>query len=252
VDDHAGPALLFGSLPLWRTLRAGIADGADVQQLEQNLADLGFGNDLTIDTTWDSHTTASVKKWQDSRGLKKTGSVAPEDVVVTTGPVRVAERRARVGEQVGAEVLTVTAAQQVVDLDVSVDKLALVKAGASVEVELPDDTRIAGTVSSIGRVATVKQDGSSATIAVEVTLAAPVDSLDAAPVDVVVTTAKATGVLVVPIRALLALAEGGYAVEKVDGSSTRLVAVKTGAFGDGVVAVTGSGLAEGDTVVVAP
>ena len=63
---------------------------------------------------------------------------------------------------------------------------------------------------------------------------------------------KATGVLVVPIRALVALAEGGYAVEKVSGGSTQLVAVEAGEFGDGIVAITGDGVAEGDTVVVAP
>ena len=61
----------------------------------------------------------------------------------------------------------------------------------------------------------------------------------------------ATGVLVVPIRALVALAEGGYAVEKVSGASTELVAVEPGEFGDGIVAISGTGIAEGDTVVVA-
>jgi multidrug efflux pump subunit AcrA (membrane-fusion protein) len=71
-------------------------------------------------------------------------------------------------------------------------------------------------------------------------------------VNVVVTTQKATGALVVPIRALVALAEGGYAVEKVAGASSELVAVEPGEFGDGIVAVAGDGLAEGDTVVVAP
>jgi hypothetical protein len=128
----------------------------------------------------------------------------------------------------------------------------LLNVGDAVKIELPDDSRVDGTVATIGRVATVAQEGSSATIAASVSLAAPVESLDAAPVDVVVTTQKATGVLVVPIRALVALAEGGYAVEKVSGASTQLVAVEPGEFGDGIVAVTGEGLAEGDTVVVAP
>ena len=68
----------------------------------------------------------------------------------------------------------------------------------------------------------------------------------------IVSTPKATGVLVVPIRALVALAEGGYAVEKVSGATTQLVAVVPGAFGDGIVEITGDGIAEGDSVVVAP
>jgi hypothetical protein len=129
--------------------------------------------------------------------------------------------------------------------------------GASVEIELPDDSRVPGTVATIGRTAEVKQEGSAATIEASVSLQSPVSSLDAAPVDVVVSTPRATGVLVVPIRALVALAEGGYAVERVSGATTQLVAVEPGAFGDGIVEITGAdlqgkGLAEGDTVVVAP
>lgn len=252
VDGHVGPALVYGTLPLWRAIRSGIADGADITQLEQNLTDLGFGADLTIDENFDSHTTAAIKAWQDSRGLKKTGAVSPADVVVEPGPVRVAELKVRVGAQVSPDILTVTSAEQTVSLDVALSKVALLKPGAEVQIQLPDETRVAGTVSSIGRVATAKQDGSSATIEANVALAAPIESLDAAPVSVIVTTPKATGVLVVPIRALVALAEGGYAVEKVSGGSTQLVAVKPGVFGDGIVAVTGDGIAEGDTVVVAP
>ena len=252
VDGHAGPALFYGDLPMWRALRSGVDDGADVTQLEQNLTDLGFGADLTVDEEFDKHTTAAIKAWQDSRGFKKTGVVNPGDVVIEQGPVRVAEQRARVGDQVSPEILGVTAAQQVVTLDVSLDKIELLQPGAAVEVELPDDSRVPGTIASIGRVASVKQEGTAATIEASVSLQSPVTSLDAAPVDVVVTTPKATGALVVPIRALVALAEGGYAVERVSGASTQLVAVEPGAFGDGIVAVTGTGLAEGDTVVVAP
>jgi peptidoglycan hydrolase-like protein with peptidoglycan-binding domain len=252
VDGHAGPAVFYGDLPLWRPLRAGVDDGADVAEVEQNLTDLGFGADLTVDDEFDKHTTTAIKAWQDSRGFKKTGVVDPADVVVEKGPVRVAEQRAAVGDPVSREIISVTGAAQVVTLDVALDKVDLLSAGAAVEVELPDDSRVPGTVATIGRAATVKQEGSAATVAASVSLQSPVASLDAAPVDVVLSTPKATGVLVVPIRALVALAEGGYAVEKVSGASTQLVAVKPGAFGDGVVEVTGTGLAEGDTVVVAP
>ena len=65
IDGHAGPALFRGDLPLWRSWRAGIGDGADVAQLEQNLADLGFGTDLVVDEQFDKHTTAAIKAWQD-------------------------------------------------------------------------------------------------------------------------------------------------------------------------------------------
>ncbi len=251
VDGHVGPALFFGDLPMWRPLRSGVDDGADVAQLEQNLTDLGFGTDVVVDEEFDRFTTAAIKAWQDSRGFRKTGVVDPSDVVIEQGPVRVAEQRGAVGDKLSPEILSVTGAQQVVDLDVSLDKVEMLSPGAPVEVELPDDTRVDGTIASIGRAATVKQEGGSATVEVNVSLVAPVESLDAAPVDVIVSTAKATGVLVVPIRALVALAEGGYAVEKVSGATTQLVAVEPGAFGDGIVEITGDGVAEGDSVVVA-
>jgi multidrug efflux system membrane fusion protein len=55
-------------------------------------------------------------------------------------------------------------------------------------------------------------------------------------------------VLTVPVAALLALREGGYGVEVVEGTSTRIVAVDTGLFAGGRVEVTGEGLTEGMTV----
>jgi membrane fusion protein, multidrug efflux system len=58
-------------------------------------------------------------------------------------------------------------------------------------------------------------------------------------------------VLTVPVGALLALAEGGYGLEVVEGSTTRIVAVETGLFADGKVEVSGSGIADGTTVGVA-
>ena len=54
-----------------------------------------------------------------------------------------------------------------------------------------------------------------------------------------------------PVNALLALLEGGYAVERVadDGTST-LVGVELGIFQDGWVEVRADGLDAGDTVAV--
>ena len=62
-------------------------------------------------------------------------------------------------------------------------------------------------------------------------------------------TDSATGVTAVPVSALLALAEGGYAVELDGPSGTRLVAVEPGFFADGMVEVEGA-IEPGDRVVV--
>ena len=50
--------------------------------------------------------------------------------------------------------------------------------------------------------------------------------------------------------ALLALAEGGYGVEIVEGSTSRIVAVKTGMFAGGRVEISGEAIAEGMLVGV--
>ena len=95
------------------------------------------------------------------------------------------------------------------------------------------------------------EPGQSATFAVEIALDDPsiAAGLDEAPVDVRVVSESVEGVLAVPVSALLALAEGGYAVELVEGETTRLVAVEPGFFADGVVEVTGD-IEAGETVVV--
>jgi hypothetical protein len=54
----------------------------------------------------------------------------------------------------------------------------------------------------------------------------------------------------VPVGALLALAEGGYGVQVVDGSTTRYLPVSTGMFGNGLVEISGDGVREGMTVGV--
>jgi hypothetical protein len=57
-------------------------------------------------------------------------------------------------------------------------------------------------------------------------------------------------VLTVPVDALLALREGGYAVELADaGGDTHLSGVELGLFADGRVQVEGD-VEEGDQVVV--
>jgi hypothetical protein len=59
-----------------------------------------------------------------------------------------------------------------------------------------------------------------------------------------------TDVLSVPITALLARPEGGFAVERVTGGASALVPVKTGLFAAGRVEISGEGIVEGTEVGV--
>jgi multidrug efflux pump subunit AcrA (membrane-fusion protein) len=128
--------------------------------------------------------------------------------------------------------------------------------GDRVTITLPDGATTPGEVSRVGTVATTpsETEDASPTIPVRVTLTHPgsIGQLDQAPVLVSITTDSVEDALVVPVTAIVGKSGGGYAVEVSSGGSRHLVPVELGLFDDveGMVQVTGSGLHEGDQVVV--
>jgi multidrug efflux pump subunit AcrA (membrane-fusion protein) len=97
------------------------------------------------------------------------------------------------------------------------------------------------------------QDGpQQSLIPVTVRLRHRVTGLDQAQVQVAITSEVHPNVLTVPVLALLARPGGGHQVVVVSGGSRRTVTVQAGLFDDaeGVVEVSGAGLAEGDQVEV--
>jgi multidrug efflux pump subunit AcrA (membrane-fusion protein) len=146
---------------------------------------------------------------------------------------------------------------RIVTIDLDADKQSLVQKGDNVTVELPDGSTIRGRIASVAKVAEKEQDPESGdettTIAVRVALAhgSKTGTFDEAPVGVALAKESAKGVLSVPVNALLALAEGGYAVEVVNADgSTRLIRVEPGMYADSFVEITGHGITEGMKVVV--
>ena len=253
--DNRPVLLLYGDLPAWRRLAAGMADGPDVRQLEANLVALGHATEaeLTVDDKFTAATTAAVKRWQKAAGVEETGVLEPGQAVFQPGAFRVADVKAEKGSPAppGQPVMTGTSTTRVVTVDLDASKQTLVKAGDKVEVKLPDGRVTPGTISSVGAVAQSKGEGDSARrfVAVIVTLDDPAasGSLDQAPVKVGVTSDTRKGVLAVPVNALLALAEGGYGVRLLDG---RIVVVTPGLFARGLVEIRGEGIAEGMEVEV--
>jgi len=261
VDDQPVP-LLYGGLPFYRELSLGADDGSDVSQLERNLAALGY-DPGTVDDHFSSATRDALEQWQEDLGVQKTGVLEPGDVGVSSGAVRVGEHKASVGAPAGQgqTVMTTSSTTREVSIDLDAAKQSFVKVGDQVEITLPDGRTTGGKVSSVSKVAksTPSNDSSggsndtTTTVAVTVSLDHPKDTgaLDQAPVDVDITTETARNVLAVPVTALLALVEGGYAVEVQEaGGARHLVRVKLGLFADGLVEVSGSGLRPGMTVVV--
>ena len=256
LDGRVHPRLFYGSRPLWRPLEPGMSDGVDVRQLEQNLKALGFApKGMEVNRHWDAKTTLAVKRWQRATGRERDGTIDGRDIAFLPGAIRVAEHRAAVGTSVGpgAPILDGTTAARVVTLDISAGRQDLVQPGQAVTVELPDGTLVDGSVRSIGRVATAGENGGDPTVPVTIDLDpdATLPAIDAAPVTIDVVTATHDAVLAVPVNALVALLEGGYAVEVRDADGTRhFEAVELGLFENGLVEVSGDGIAEGDDVVV--
>jgi peptidoglycan hydrolase-like protein with peptidoglycan-binding domain len=249
VDDKPVP-LLYGTLPLYRPLSDGVS-GPDVEEFEQNLAALGYGG-FTVDKDFTANTATAVRKWQKDLGLAETGAVDPAQVALAPAAIRVTALHATLGAPASGPVLDCTGTTRTVKVDLDVAKQGLVKAGIAATVTLPSGTSVAGTVASVGTVATAGTNGGGATVPVTVTIAdqSKLGSLDGAPVDVTLVSAQAKDVLSVPVSALVALAEGGYGVQVVTGSSSRYVAVKTGMFAGGRVEVSGDGITAGTVVGV--
>jgi peptidoglycan hydrolase-like protein with peptidoglycan-binding domain len=248
----ARPVVLFlGTLPLYRALSAGMTDGPDVRLVEENLRDLGYRGFGTPNSEFTTATATAIKKWQKKLGVDQTGVIELGDVVVTAAPVRVSTVSATLGADAAGEVLKYTDTTRWVTAELDEDQKDLVAVGTKVTLTV-DGKAVPGTVTSVVAGAAPDQNDPTAdqtqtyTATVSIDDVAAIGAVDSGSVDVVVTSSERKGVLAVPVGALLALTEGGYAVELASG---KLVAVTTGLFADGMVEISGEGLTEGTQVV---
>jgi peptidoglycan hydrolase-like protein with peptidoglycan-binding domain len=256
--DQRPLTLFYGNLPLYRSLQEGVTDGSDVKQLEQNLDALGYGADMTVDETFTAATAEAVRDWQADRGLEETGAVDTGQVVFLPGQVRVGEHKASVGSgvQPGAPALEVSSTTRVATVELPADDASIAGVGDRVDIELPGGRTVKGSISEVGKVAKAaaasggEQADPTITVTIKVGGGRVTGGLDQAPVKVAFVKQRKEDVLAVPVTALIALAEGGYAVELAEGGGTRLVGVETGLFAGGKVEVRASGLRQGQRVVV--
>ncbi|HEV3123997.1 MAG TPA: peptidoglycan-binding protein [Candidatus Dormibacteraeota bacterium] len=259
--DGSPIVLMYGDKPAWRTIGAGVSDGPDVKQLDDNLIALGYATsaNLTPSNHFSDADAAAVKRWQKALGVDQTGIVQFGAVVFLPGPIRVATHRVEVGASVnpGMVISAATDTTRAVTVALDVAKQALVKVGDAVSIDLPSGASVTGKVSAIASVAKAPSNnngggGGSSTIDVTITIddQSKLGALDQAPVDVVIITQSAKGVLTVPITALTALTNGGYAVDVIENGTRHRVPVTTGLFSKTLVEVTGDGLSEGQAVEV--
>ncbi|WP_203902727.1 efflux RND transporter periplasmic adaptor subunit [Virgisporangium aliadipatigenens] len=284
LNDEAVP-LFTGSPPLYRPLAARGTVGRDVAMVAENLKALGYpigtqpkagervtqeapppnpgasgapatppgATSVTVKAGEGAYTAAlinAVKKWQRDRGLPDDGRLDVGDLAVLPGPVRVDSVSALVGDAATGTLMSVTSTTKVVTVQAPPAEVDALREGDATSVRLPDGATAAGKVSAIATVAQQNEAGGTGpqTVAVTVALDDPgaAGHLDGADVTVEVAGETRKGVLAVPVNALLALSEGGYAVQLEDG---RLIGVRTGLFSRGLVEIEGTGVVAGLKVV---
>lgn len=245
--------LLFGSLPAYRALSLGDrlpTKGSDVKQLKENLRALGYP--VNSDDVYGASTASAVRKWQKDLGLPQTGVVELGRVYYSPGTVRVAAHKLEPGAEASGPVLTTTGTARMVTATVKAFDAALAKTGTTAKIESNSGRQIEGTVVSLS---TPDSDSGGPEPVLEATLSLADQAAAAgfdSPLRVMFTARERKAVLVVPVGALVALAEGGFGLQVVDsGGATRYLAVTTGLFANGKVEVEGAGVAEGMTVGMA-
>ncbi|SDS72476.1 hypothetical protein [Actinoplanes derwentensis] len=280
ADDRPVP-LFYGEMPLYRTLTGEGLVGRDVRIIAENLTALGYpigpqpspGERVRPPSQTASAAAAvrpprvtvrsdegvltarmikAIKKWQEDLGLPVTGAVAVGDVEILSGAVRVDSVFVQPGASANGPLMSVTPTRKVITVAAELAESASIERGAKVTVTLPDDKSTPGRVLSVGRAlstpeGSVGSEAPSLSVTVIVNNPAAISKIDSADVQVGFAGEIRTDVLAAPVEALIALSEGGYAVQ----TPTGLVAVTTGMFAQGWVEIAGPALAEDTEVAVA-
>ena len=277
VEGYSASLLMFGNTPAWRDMKEGIDPGEDIGQLKLNLIALGYGTieALGKDLSFNSATTAAIRKLQSDMNIISSGEINLGEVIFTHGTslVKSSSTLQIVGWKIngGAELFSLTPIEkvetevesdgsvkihreslQVVEIQVDVGDRDLVDEGSEVEIELPDESLVRGIVREVGTLAVVPQEGDPfLEVLIAVEGGTEYFEWTGATVTINVTKELASGVLASPVNGLLALLSGGYALEIVTPTGTTLIPVETGIYADGWVEVSGPGLQPGTEIIVA-
>ncbi|MCS6523174.1 peptidoglycan-binding protein [Curtobacterium citreum] len=244
VDEHPVRAM-YGSVPLWRDLTRG-AEGADVHQLNENLAALGYG--VSVDDVFGPRTERAVRQWQEHHGLTVDGSLGADDIAFVPGEVRVASRTAQLGAPVNGDVLQLTGTTPVALVTVQPADEQRLAVGTTVSM------RIGGVGDPVeGAVVDTRQDEDQGDGTVEVTIAFDPGDRDVpqgGSVQVTASGQSAHDVLSVPVAALVAGDGKAFALDVVRSSgATERVPVTVSFVAEGRAAIDGA-VRQGDRVVM--
>ena len=276
VEGYSASLLMFGDIPAWRDMKEGIVPGEDINQLKLNLIALGYGTIETLGPDWNfnKNTSAAIMKFQADLNIISSGEIVLGEIIFAPGTslVKSSSTLQTVGGKMnaGMELFFLTPVEkvstqigsdgainlsseslQIVEIQVDVADRNLTNEGSKVEIELPDESIVIGTVRQVGNLAVVPQEGDPfLQVLIGVEGSTEYFEWTGAAVTINVTKELAKGVLASPVTGLLALLSGGYALEVVTATGTILVPVETGIYADGWVEINGSGLQPGTEIVV--
>lgn len=263
VDDRPITAVVTDEV-MDRDLFLGVEDGADVEVVEAMLVAAGYDadGDLDVDEEFDEDTADAIAEWKEDLAdvhddVVIDSTILRSDLVVLA-PGSSIESRSDIDEVVasGDELFTYAGdgAGRIVRTSIDLDEQTTVTVGAQFEIEFPGGETTVGTVTEVARTTTIDPTNPNAEpqLAVELSLAEVPETVAGfveLDVEINIVDREAVGAVVVPASALVATADGGFALEIVDAAgTTSYIGVTPGLFADGFVEV--AGVEPGVTVVV--
>jgi len=231
--------------------------GIDIQQLEAALASLGYDAEgtLIVDGVYSPETTQAVLAFQAATGLEQDGILNLGEIIFLPGSVQVTSQLTTKGSWVGvgSVIMGISLSEQVVQFGLPAKNQALLAVGDAVIIELPDNTEVPAAILSVSQVGT-QLDNGQVVFEILIALDDPTVAagLDEAPVDVIIIIDSVEDVMAIPVSALVALLEGGYAVEVDAGNdTTQYIAVEVGFFSsNNLIEITSGELQPGDQVIL--
>ena len=253
--DGAPITLMTGQRPFWRQLAVG-SRGPDVRQLEENLIALGFLDRPGAGDRFDWRTREAVRRWQRDLGVEVTGTFCPTSVVVSSDDeIRIEQVTSRLGSR-GESPALVSETRLRATVSLTQAQARELVPGTPVTVVASDGTEVDAVISEITTRDGAADDGSAGSQTARIDFPSEAHGLGPGTATVIVRDpVEREATLVVPVTALLATADGGYAVEvwePGDGPGHfRRVSVTVGVVADARAQILGGDLRAGELVVLA-
>jgi hypothetical protein len=233
-------------------------DSGAVGRAEDDLAlavaqrdELSRPRDLTLENQELGRARAAVTQAQQDLERARLNTVGPESVLMAPADrIRIEAVKAKLGQTATGPIVTWTQTNLYAHAQLTEAQRRLVAAGTMARLTLPDGTELAGRVEVVEDAADdpLTMQRLPATVRVTIDDQAALAELGPSSVTISFIQDEAEDTLVVPVTALLVPAQGGYCVERPDGT---YVAVRLGLIADTRAQVFSDELAEGDLVVVA-